>query len=84
MVAVRCIPSSNGDLTSCVEEVPEPATLQALLAQPTVEALHMRILRRLAWLYVSQSIFHSSAQDRKCRLVSSGPLSQRIACGLPR
>jgi hypothetical protein len=30
------------------------------------------------------SIFPSIDQARKCRLVSSGPLSQRIDCGSPR
>jgi hypothetical protein len=32
----------------------------------------------------SSSICRSIHQARKCRLVSSGPLSQRIACGTPR
>ena len=35
------------------------------------------------WMW-RKSIFHSTAQARKCRLVSSGPLSQRIASGVPR
>src|ERR1043166_5554693 len=32
----------------------------------------------------TNSIFRSSAHARKCRLVNSGPLSQRIASGAPR
>ena len=42
------------DLPACVEQVGEPAHPQALLAQPPVEALDMRVLRRLARLDVAQ------------------------------
>ena len=39
---------------ACVEQVGEPVHPQALLPQPSVEALHMRVLRRLAGLDVPQ------------------------------
>src|ERR1700733_5387203 len=41
-------------LPACVKEVGEPAHSQALFAQPTMEALHVRVLRRLAGLDVPQ------------------------------
>lgn len=72
------------DLGTCIEAVLEPAGAQTLLAQPSVEALHVAVLHGASGLDVASSIFHSSAQARKWRLVSSGPLSQRIACGRPR
>jgi hypothetical protein len=37
-----------------VEQVPGPAHVQALIAQPPVEAFHMSILRRLPWLNVDR------------------------------
>ena len=36
------------DLPAGVEQIPEPARIQALLAQPAVEAFDVRILHRLA------------------------------------
>ena len=41
-------------LPPCVEQVPEPARVQALVAQLSVEALHASVLRRLARLDVQQ------------------------------
>ncbi len=57
---------------------------QALFAQSAVKALRMRVLCWLARLDVAQIDLPLRAQARKSRLVSSGPLSQRIATGRPR
>jgi hypothetical protein len=46
------VPLPCEDLSSRVEEVPEPAYVQALVAQPAVEALDIGILDWLAGLDV--------------------------------
>ena len=73
------------NLSPSVEQVLKPTYPQAFVSQFSVEAFHLRVLRRLARLRIcTSSICCSKHHDRKCRLVSSGPLSQRIDCGLPR
>ena len=42
------------DFPACIEQVREPTAPQALVSQPAVEALHMRVLRRLARLDMAQ------------------------------
>ena len=72
------------DLPACVKQVGEPAHLQALFAQPSMEALHVRVLCRLTRLDVSQFDPPVQRPGQEIRLVNSGPLSQRIAWGRPR
>ena len=70
------------DLPPCVEQVGEPTYPQALLAQSPVEALHMCVLRGLAWLDMHAARSSTPApRPGSADCVSSGPLSQRIACG---
>jgi hypothetical protein len=78
------VASAVGDDSSCFEQVLEPADAEAFFAQFAVEALPIAILRRLARLCVNQVDLAFQVPGRKCRLVSSGPLSQRIDCGKPR
>ena len=42
------------DFASRVEQMPEPAHIQAFVAEPAMETFHVRILRQLAGLDVYQ------------------------------
>src|ERR1700690_4059090 len=57
------------DLSLRVEQVLKPAHRQTLIPQPSVKALHSRILRRLARLYVHQLdlSFHAPRQKMSAR-----------------
>src|ERR1700691_3005861 len=46
--------SPGSDLSARVPQIPEPVHVQALIAQAAMEALHMRVLRGLAWLDVNR------------------------------
>ena len=52
LFVVLRLPERN--LPACVQQIGKPAHLQALFAQPAVEALYMRVLRRFARLDVAQ------------------------------
>ena len=62
----------------------EPACVEALVAQPSVEALDMPVLHRLARLDVQQPDVPVLRPANLGREVNSGPLSQRRFSGLPR
>jgi hypothetical protein len=59
---------------SCVIQRSEPACVEALVAQPCVEAFDMSALHRLAGLDVSQPSIR--------REMNSGPLFERTFSGL--
>src|SRR3972149_10778511 len=44
----------GGDLPARLEQVPEPAHIQALLPHPPVKTLHASVLHRSSWLNVHQ------------------------------
>jgi hypothetical protein len=58
--------------------------VEALVAQPPVEAFDMAILHRPSRLDVHQPPLQSSAQPSMRREVNSGPLSERRFSGQPR
>ena len=79
------IMAPDGDLPSGVKQVLKPTDSRALFAQPPVKAFDMRVLRGLTGLDMHQlDLLLKMHHARKCRLVSSGPLSQRIDLGPAR
>jgi len=72
------------DFPPHIEQILKPAHRQALFAQPTVELSMCAFCVGFPGWMCTNSIFRSTHHARKCRLVSSGLLSQRIACGSPR
>ena len=73
----------RADLLPGIEQVPEPACVQALIAQLAVEALHAAILRRLAGLDVHQIDLPVNGPGQVVPRSEFRALSLRIDCGLP-
>src|ERR1035437_9519802 len=53
MRPLAVLDAPGGNLPPRVEQVPEPAHVQIFVPQPAVKALHVRVLRGLAWLDVN-------------------------------
>ncbi len=72
------------NLAPGIEQILNPTHVQTLFSQPPVKVLHARILGRHARLNLYHLDPRSTHHARKCRLLNSGPLSTRIAPGIPR
>jgi len=67
-----------GDDSPCVEEILEPADVQAFLAQSVMKTLNVAVLRWLAGLRVDEVDLALQIPDKKVPARQLGPLSQRI------
>ena len=73
-----CFDSTEvGNLTPGVEQVLKFTYVQTILAT-FAKTLEVRVLRQLVGLNVHNWICRSNVPASKCRLINSGPLSQRI------
>ena len=70
-----------GDFCTGLVQRLEPVLVQALVAEPTVEALDVAVLHGSRWLDQDVSMPWLCAQPMKARLVNSGPLSVWTAAG---
>ncbi len=77
------IATPSGDLPPCIEQIAEPTNIQALVPKLPIEAFDVPVLHRSSGLNMHEvRLCRSMHQARKCRLVSSGQLSQRMLCGI--
>jgi len=74
---------ASGKFLDLVEHFKEVMS-QSIVAHGPVVTLHISVLLRLAGLDESMRMPRLAAQAKVTALMYSGPLSQRIAFGLPR